>query len=391
VTVGDPYGFEVEGQLFASGWWPIQCSVVSADITQGYDNERGLLKRAEPGRCTLVLDGSEGDPRTNSALALDSKIRVKLAQAASPDNSEDYLFSGFIEDVSTTYDTRGNIRTSVGSVDAMSRVLNVTIPSYEFTNAESFSVRMFNVFENYIAPATWGVSYDDSVYLVFDEYDRSVFPPEDRQNVSASEIINELTEGEYATMVQNRGGVIFWFNRSVPALIYAANEELLNESPSYGFSTEHNATSLDHFCISDFVIENSMEDITNAVTAKLTYDELTAVSYKDEDSIDRYGERSFDVDLNVHAPSSNVELYLQRWVEEVPYFEEQSELRSITTNVVNRAGYVTRAYQKDANIDPIRVFIQVGPVDINGIWFAQRVNHRITPDAWIMTLELTSS
>lgn len=388
VTVGDPYGFQTQGQLYASGWWPLQCSVSNVDITQGYNVERGLLKTPEPGRMSISLKGSEGDPRTNTALQLDNKIRVKLAATAAPDNAEEYLFSGFIENMATEYDTRGNITTSINAVDAMSRVLNVQIPSYVVNDPESFSDRMYRVLNTYIAPETWGVAYDDSLYALLQPYDRSVFPPEDRENVSASEIINELTEGEYAVMLQSRAGVIFWYNRSAPGIFY--DEDLLNESPSYGFSTEHNATSLDHFCISDFTIENSIEDIINYVTASITYDELTKLTYSDQTSIDRYGQRSSDVQLNLYTPAENTELYLQRWVDEVPYTEDQSELRSITANVINRNGYVTRAFMHDAGLDPIRVYIQTGPVSINGVWFAKSINHNITPEGWKMTLDLTA-
>jgi len=375
--------------VLATGWWPIQCSVANVDIEAGYNIDKGMLKTPEVGTCNLTMKGLEADPRVNTALQLDNKIRVKLAAAASPDATEDYLFAGFIDNLSTSYDTYGNSTTTLGAVDAMSRVLNVNIPIYEYASAQSFSARMFSIFEDYIAPATWGVSYDDSTYLVFDEYDRSAFPPEYRENVSSSEVINELTQGESAVLVQNRGGVIFWFNRSVPALIYAANEDMLTEPSSSGFSTVH-STSVDHFCISDFTIENRMEDITNKVVASLSYDELTTATYSDSASIAYYGERAYEVQLNLDAPSANPELYLQRWIEEVPYFEAQSELQSLTTNVVNRQGLVTRAYQKDATIDPIRVFIQTGPVDINGIWFAKKIRHSITPENWVMTLDLTA-
>lgn len=387
---GNPYR-DSNVLYFAYGWWPIQCSVANVDINMGFDEEKAMLRRPEVGTCSLTMKGDEADPRVNTALQLDSKIRVLLAAEASPDGSEDYLFAGFIDGLSTNYDTFGNAITTLGAVDAMSRVLNVTIPTYEFANAESFGQRMFNVFENYIAPATWGVSYDDSLYSTYAAYDRSVFPPESRDNVSSSEVINELTEGEFGIMAQNRGGVIFWLNRSVPAIVYAASESLVNQPNWYGFSTEHDPQSLDHFCISDFTISNRMEDITNKVTATLTYDELTSYTYTDSASVTRYGTRAYDVQLNLHAPAGNPTQYLQRWGEEVPYSEDRSELESIRTNVVNRDGYVTRAYQTDVLADAVRVYIKTGPVDVNGIWFARRIRHSITPDNWTMDLELSSN
>jgi hypothetical protein len=388
--VGEPYAFVYGDFVYASGWWPIECSTSSVDINTGYNEERGLLRRPEPGFATIELKGSEGDPRSNSALQLDNKVRILLAEAAAPDDEEDYLFTGFIESMSTTYDTFGNANTTLNLVDSMSRVLNVNIPTYEVNDAESFSDRMFRVLDEYVSPATWGVTYDTSIYETFQPYDGSVFPIEFRENVTSSDIITELTEGEFGIMGQNRGGVIFWFNRNARALIYAANEDLVLEPFDFGFSTAH-SDSLDHFCISDFIISNSMNDITNKVIATLTYDELTSATYSDAASITRYGERSFDVALNLDAPAGNPAQYLESWIEEVPYFEDQSELQSLTTNVVNREGYVTRAYKVDALIDPIRVFISTGPVAVNGVWFAKRVTHNITPENWTMTLDLTSN
>lgn len=376
--------------VLATGWWPVECSVSNVDIVQGYDIEKGLLKRPDPGSASISLKGNEGDPRVNTALTLDSKIRILLAEEASPTGDEEYLFSGFIQDLSTNYDTLGNINTTIGCVDAMSRVLNVTIPLYEYADPESFSRRMYNVLNDYIAPATWGVSFDQLAWPVFEAFDRSVFPPEFRENVPASEVINELTEGEYAIMVQNRGGVINWYSRGVVAVILNDSQSLVNQPPSFGFSTVHSPTSINHFCISDFTIENRIEDITNAVTVSLTYDEATVATFRDEPSIQRFGERSYEVRLNLHAPDNDAGLYVERWAEEVPYFEAQSELKSLSTNVVNRNGFVTRAYEYDASLDPIRVYIKTGPVDINGTWLANRVTHSITPEAWTMTLDLTA-
>lgn len=375
----------------AYGWWPIQGSTTRCDITQGYNIDKGMLYKPEVGTCNIDLKGHEADPRINTAIQLDNKVRVILDAAASPDDEDDYLFAGFIEDISTTYDTFGNAITQLGCVDAMSRVLNVIVPVYDIGTAESFSVRMNRLFEDYILPKTWGVSVDDTFWPAVDQYDRSVFPPELRDNVAVSELINELTEGEAAVMVQNRGGVIFFYNRSVAALLYEAYaDDLIASDHHIGFSTEHHDSSLDHFCISDFTIQNSINDITNYVTATLTYDDATELTASDALSIQRYGERAYAVSLNLHAPAGNITQYLQSWIDEVPYFETQSELNSVTTNVVNRAGKVTRAYQKDATLQPIRVYIDKYPVNVNGVWFAKQVKHSITPESWVMELDLTS-
>lgn len=391
VTSGaNPPDRDIAGTVIAYGWWPVQCSVASADITQSYDIEKALLKRPEPGTCNLTMKGEEGDPRVNTAIAIDAKIRIYLAAAASPTDDDEYLFSGFIESISTTYDTRGNAITSINAVDSLSKVLNVNIPIYEFEDEESFSRRMFNVFENYIGPATLGVTYDPTnAWEVFEAFDRSVFPPEYRENVSASEIINELTEGEYAILAQNSGGVIYWYSRGVVATLLDSYQELTEEVPSYGFSTVHDDDSLDHFCISDFTIRNSIEDITNKVNVSLTYDELTAVSVSDSASIAKYGERAYEVQLNLDAPDGDPSFYIQRWADEVPQPEDQFELDSVTTNVVNKKGYVTNAFELDVTVDPARVYIDVGPVSINGVWLAKRISHTIRPESWIMDIDLT--
>lgn len=389
VTVGDPYKFSYVDVGYAYGWWPVECAVSSLDITTSVDIEKGLLKRPEPGTCSLVMKGLDGDPRGNGALSIDNKIRVQLDAAASPSGATEALFYGFIESVSTTYDTFGNIITNLNAIDALSRVMNVNIPLYEYANDESFSRRMYNLFNDYIGPATSGVSYDDTIWQILEPSDGSRFPPEDRVDVSASEIITELTEGEYATMAQSRGGVIFWWNRAIPAALI--NASTATQEPShYGFSTVHTENSLDHFCISDFTVKNSIEDITNKVVAKLSYDDPTEHVYTDPTSITKYGERAFEVELNLDAPDGDPSLYLRKWTEEVPYSEDRPELESITTSVVNRKGLVTNAFLYDINLDLMRVFIQVGTVDVNGVFFAQRIRHSITPNNWTMEIDLTA-
>lgn len=387
-VVGDPYEFIYGDYVIAYGWWPIECSVSSCDIETGYEIEKGLLKTGEPGTASIALKGSEGNPITNTALSLDNKITIKLDAAASPDGTEDYLFSGFIETWSTNYDTEGNEITQITCVDGLSRALNVNIPLYDIATEESFSQRMYNVFNTYIGPATTGVSYDiNTIWPLLEPFDGSVFPPEYREDVSTSEIIDELTHGEYGIVAQNRGGVIFWFNRSAPTLFY--DPTLVLQTGDFGFSTEH-SDSLNHHCISDFTIRNSMDDVTNKVIASLTYDELTGATYEDATSIAKYGERSYEVALNLYAPSGNQTQYLDAWLADVPYAEDYSEIESVTTNVVNRKGLVTRAYQYDITYDPIRIFIQKGALDINGVWFAKRITHSITPDNWTMEVILTA-
>lgn len=385
---------EVEStDIIANGWWDIECSVAQCEIDAGYNIEKGLLKTGEPGTASITLKGSEGNPTSNTALSLDSKILIKLDAAASPDGTEDYLFSGYIESWSTSYDPFGNAITDIQCVDGLSKALNVNIPLYQYASEESFSTRMFNLFNDYLGPATSGtsgaVAYDiNTLWPLLQPYDGSVFPPEYRENVSASEIINELTEGEYGVIAQNRGGVIFWFNRASGGLFY--DPSLIAATPSFGFSTTHDPDSLDHHCVTDFTIRNSLDDITNKVVASLSYDELTTADYEDATSIAQYGERAYEVQLNLYAPSGNQTQYLDSWLAAVPYSEDQPEIESVATNVVNRNGLVTRAYLYDITFDPVRVFIQTGPVDFNGVLFAKRIRHSIDPENWTMTLDLTA-
>jgi len=215
-------------------WHPLECGVSSMVIDKGFSVDQGILANLEVGTARFELQGFAVDPTLNPLFQLNAQVEVKIQ--ANPDTAPGYetIFVGFIDDIQTSYQADGLINVTVEATDWISKIMNVTIDAWERDVAETFDVRVQALFNDYILPVYPNLSVGTNWYP---SYTGSVFPPEDRYNITSGELLTELIQGEAGMVVAANSGEVYGFGR------YYWDNAIINPTYVPGISTNLIANS----------------------------------------------------------------------------------------------------------------------------------------------------
>lgn len=192
-------------------WHPLECGITRLNIERGFSVDQGILPSLEVGKTTIELQGFSIDPQLNPLFQLNAELRILVRP--NPDTAPttyEPIFVGFIDNINTTYTADGHVNATVEATDWLSKLMNITIESYYVEYAEPFDARVQRIFDEHIIPAypSLAVATD-----WFPAYTGSVFPPEERVNVTTGELLNELVQGEAGMIIASRTGEIYGFGR----------------------------------------------------------------------------------------------------------------------------------------------------------------------------------
>lgn len=209
-------------------WHPLECGVSSLSIDKGFSVDQGILANIEVGTATVQLQGFAVDPTLNPLFQLNAQIEIKVQ--TKPDTAPGFenIFVGFIDDIQTTYTADGQINVTVTATDWLSKIMNITIDDYYVADAEPFDVRAQRIFNEHILPIYPTLSIATNWYP---SYTGSVFPPEQRYNVTTGEILNELIQGEAGMIQVSNSGEAYGFGR------YYWDNVIINPTYIPGIST----------------------------------------------------------------------------------------------------------------------------------------------------------
>ena len=191
-------------------WHPLQCGVTRMDIEKGFSVDQGVLPTLEVGTATIELQGFSVDPQLNPLFQLNAEIRILVQTKPDTDAGYEPIFVGFIDNIDTTYTADGYVNARVEATDWLSKVMNITIEDYNVADAETFDVRVQRIFTDHILPVYPNLSVASNWYP---SYTGSVFPPEQRFNVTTGELLNELVQGEAGMIIASRSGEVYGFGR----------------------------------------------------------------------------------------------------------------------------------------------------------------------------------
>jgi hypothetical protein len=538
-------------------WHPLECGVSGLTIDKGFSVNQGILANIEVGTATIELQGFAVDPTLNPLFQLNAQIEVSVQ--TKPDTAPGFekIFVGFIDDIQTSYQPDGNINVTVQATDWMSKIMNVTIDAWERDNEETFDVRIQALFNDYILPIYPTLQIATNWYP---SYTGSVFPPEDRYNITSGELINELVQGEAGMVIANGSGEVYGFGRyywdnviinptyvpgistnlisnssietgiqgwignnaniewsaeeawqgtrsikttytglvggpyfgpsgsrvpieegkSYTASMYVKSTTLTKQlrgtllwysalesgtrlsktdgaltvvntgdwvrvhvtgtapagathvaftvNPNttipvgqtayfdaalleegtilkswyentfdqgepldvpdwWGFSNVHNE-SLDHFCMGDVDTQFGKSDTANEITVSLAYDEATQVLVRNQSSIDFLGALPAQVSLNLHAPLNDPEQYIQSWADDLSIPDGKTRVTSIEWSPIRRDGRVNNSWNLEPGGDIAKVHLNYVSHIIDDTYIVSRISHDISPENWIMNIEL---
>lgn len=374
-------------------WHPLECGVVSLDIERGFSVNQSILPNLEVGTATIVLSGFDVDPTLNPLFELNAEVRVGIRdpQNINPEQFEE-IFTGFIDDIQTSYSADGYVTTTLQCTDWLSKILNVTVEAGAYiAPEENFAQRANRILDDFVAPqypdlvisAAWG---DQS-------YNASMFPEEfgTRGNTTTGELLNELMQGEAGMIIAARTGYVFGFGRYGYDVLLDTFD-LTTKTPDFHFSNSH-STSLDHYCMGDIETEFGKNDVANEITARfssnvdLAGDEEVVV--KNLNSIYALGNLPFDVDLYVAVgPSGDEDFYLQQWADDLTIPEGEVRVKSLTWSPIRRDGLLNTSWKFEPGFSITRVRIEYPSHTIDGKYIVSRLTHSITAENWVMGAEL---
>lgn len=538
-------------------WHPLECGVSRLDITKGFSVDQGILANIEVGTANIELQGFAVDPTLNPLFQLNALMEISVQ--SKPDTAPGYekIFVGFIDDIQTLYQPDGQINVTVQATDWISKIMNITIDTYEVLNAETFDVRAQRIFNDYILPQYPTLTVATNWYP---SYTGSTFPPELRFGVTTGELINELIQGEAGMIAVNNAGEAYGFGRYYwdnvilnPTYVPGISTNLISNSsietgtqgwignnatiswsqaeawqgtssiytqytglvggpyygPSgsripitqgetytasmyvksntltkqlraeidwwsalesgarlaktqgeltvvnsgdwtrvfvtgtapagathaaftinpnttipvgqdayfdaalfeegtilktwyentfdqgepldvpdwWGFSNVHNE-SLDHFCIGDVETQFGKGDTANEITVSLTYDEATQVIARNQSSISFLGNLPYQVQLNLDAPTADPEQYIQSWADDLVIPDGRTRVTNIEWSPIRRDGRLNNSWNLEPGIDVTKVHLDYQTHTIDDSYIVSRLTHAITPENWVMGIEL---
>ena len=342
-------------------WQEVQCETASAEISVGGQVIDAIYFQPEPGMVKLTLQSYDLDPTVNHNIRASTNIRVRLES----NELDRILFQGTIDTIDVTYFPDGLNLIRIIGIDKYKNLVNSRFPEFDTTPLGA-SATTDEVLELIGIKSGLGVS-PNSVDL------GGLIPTVSRQNVVASELINEALQV---------GLGIVWLDQQTSEITYIprpASET--GTATTYIIGNNHSNDSY-HLCLSEINVFSDADAVYNSLRVTLASDDTETVVLKDQDSIDLYGESAVDVILNTTDATE-----LANWAIEVFSNNPQNLVNRVVTPALDRLGNLTNA----AVFTPgttIGVSYTRDQLNIVGFYTIIKVSHRIDVDNWFTTLEL---
>jgi hypothetical protein len=379
-------------------WHPLTCGVVSIDIDRGFSVTQGVLPSLEVGTANIVLSGFDVDPTLNPLFTLDAEVRVLVREPGETEFSP--IFTGFVDDIQTSYSADGYITTNLTCTDWIPKIMNITVPEGAYVAPEEgFAVRANRIIDDFVLSKypdleispSWFPLFGVSAFPQEGDVDTQGSPIADtgtRGNTTVGELLNEIIQGEAGMIVVSRTGVVFGFGR----LYY---DELMSEldlgtvGDDFGFSNQH-STSVDHFCMGDIETSGGKSDIVNEVILRFSDtvpfafgDEVEIV--KNQTSINALGSIALEANLYVSIDETDPTYYLKTWAEDLSLPDNaKTYVRSLTWSPIRRDGLLNESWKFDPGYSITRVRIEYPSHSIDDKYIVSRLTHSITPENWVM-------
>jgi hypothetical protein len=342
-------------------WQEVQCETASAEISVGGQVIDAIYFQPEPGMVKLTLQSYDLDPTVNHNIRASTNIRVRLES----NELDRILFQGTIDTIDVTYFPDGLNLIRIIGIDKYKNLVNSRFPEFDTTPLGA-SATTDEVLELIGIKSGLGVS-PNSVDL------GGLIPTVSRQNVVASELINEALQV---------GLGIVWLDQQTSEITYIprpASET--GTATTYIIGNNHSNDSY-HLCLSEINVFSDADAVYNSLRVTLASDDTETVVLKNQDSIDLYGESAVDVILNTTDATE-----LANWAIEVFSNNPQNLVNRVVTPALDRLGNLTNA----AVFTPgttIGVSYTRDQLNIVGFYTIIKVSHRIDVDNWFTTLEL---
>jgi hypothetical protein len=359
----DVLGDDSSGTL---AWQDLACEINRVQTSLGGSVASNVFYQADAGRATIQLQSWEFDPTNYSYIRPSTQVRVRIARGG----YSFILWTGFVDNIEVSYAPDQPNQISIEATDRWALLVN----------------RRFDYYPDAFSPDLIDPSYalDAAAYWLT----ISGFPLESNpgatinpQPMMTTLEQENVTFGAVVSNILNTGLGFIWINPNNNEMEY--RPRTTSGSPIYTVGNNHGDPG--HLCMADLSVNTRSDDIYNNVLITQRYeylgDPVFTVLYKDQDSIDLYGERSdnFTVDL------ARVE-DAQTWSDLVFALKPVTTVQNVVSPAIDRSRSLTEIVEFMPS-DLVGVYYVTDEMNIDTTYTVTKVSHSIDVNNWFTTLE----
>jgi hypothetical protein len=209
--------------------------------------------------------------------------------------------------------------------------------------------------------------------------------PPTADGIATGEILDMLLDAELGWA---------WARKSDDDILYMTRVDVDSKQATYGtwsssaptISNVH-STSLNHYCMNNFVLSYDSDDLVNKVKANL-YNAgsfIASVTSTNTTSVTNDGEQRAEFDINFDNTGLST---LGAWATQVSNAASIESVKSVSVPAIRRDGLVSDLAKVEiADVQQIE-FASTGLTTLQEKYMTSRINHYITPQHWEITLGL---
>lgn len=332
-------------------------SEVRADIG-GYIQD-AIYFQPDPAKTDITLQSYSFDPNVNKNIRTNTKIRIRIDDGL----VNHTLFTGYIDTINVSYYVNGPNLIQITAYDIYSQIVNSRLATYD-TSALT-----------YITPLQAArKAINQAGYTVAPESvdPGGKIPPTTQTDIQVSGILNEAIEV---------GLAVTWIDPETESFVMIPRPVSAAGGPTT-WTVGNNHGEPYHLCMSDIEVSADADTIFNSLKVTLASDPLIDISLQDFDSIELWGESSYDLTLNVLDATE-----LDRWANLVFQQKGTKLVKRVETPAIDRTGNLTEA----ATFTPgtqIGVKFTKDQLVINEYYTIVKASHYIDVHNWYTTFEL---
>ena len=371
-------------------WVAIQANTFEISIDRGIDVDSQVFAKPSIGVATVrVNKKSLGDLLNGSPYKSNQPFRIRYKPL--PDSQPttwEHLFYGLIQNVSMAYNQESNtLDIEIVANDFMKIFLGTQVTSFSISGTATN--RSFkNVLTDLGAAVT---AVDNRVGLVQNgsggsgTTQWSATLPSTADGIATGEILDLLLDAELGWA---------WARKSDSNILYMTRVDIDSKQATYGtwsssaptISNVH-STSLNHYCMNNFVLTYNSDNLVNKVKANLynagTF--IASVTSTNTASVTADGEQRAEYEINFdNTGLSN----LSAWASQVSGAASLESVKSVSVPAIRRDGLVSDLAKVEiGDIQQIE-FASSGLPTLQEKYMTSRINHFITPLHWEITLDL---
>ena len=361
-----------DGSNWGSGssfvWTDIVATVSRAEVSIGSSVEDGFYTPAEPNTLSIQMQSQVFDPSNNKFIRPGTPIRISYRPL--PDTFPavwQVLFTGLIDTFEVSYDVYGNNLINVMASSSLKRFLAKNLKTFTVSSALSD----FDYF------AQWATAVGATIGGNGANF-----------SLMAGETFEETGAGELLDNVLQVDNGLFYQDAISEELYLTGSLQMRDLSaPVATFSNTH-STSVDHYCISDIVVDYDMDTSFNTYIIDSTDSGggpgpgpggSSIGTSVNQDLVDLYGEIRCEKTLHLRKTNINT------WLSFITPKNPGRKVSQVTTPTIRRDGTLA-AIIGPQNV--IEIDLEQPTFTINENTWVTRVIHSIDPDNWFTTLEL---